>query len=265
MARQQSSSELAGSLAATLTASLPQARAPLSSVSQNSGLLDVRALYAETLGEVMRRTRSDARPNGRARSGNEASGSGLRAAGERGTARSLEAGARGRIANRDWVPPGGPPVWGHGPAPVVVGSARPAWPRAARGSPPVRPFEPDVAFPIVLAKAAQQATARRPRGLGWFGVAVAWLATVTMGASMATAVPGHALTRLRAGALGVKAETTGLPAASPAMDAPSIAATPVALLPAPVLPAPIGSVTSPAAKVAPLVTASPAPAIATQA
>src|ERR1700722_2707912 len=61
MARQQSNSELAGSLAATLTPSVPRVSAQRFRANQNSGLFDMSALYAETLDDVLRRTRSDAR------------------------------------------------------------------------------------------------------------------------------------------------------------------------------------------------------------
>jgi hypothetical protein len=203
MARQQSSTELAGSLAATLTPPAPGTSAQPFSTTENSGLLDVRALYAETLDEVMRRTRSDARLVSLAR------------------------------------------------------TAQPTWSRAARWSPPARPFEPEVAAPFALTKAPE---VRRSRGLGWFGVAVAWLATVTMGASIATTLPGHALTRLRMGRAATIATTPPLQETHSATLAPSVLPVAAVIPPAAVMSSPFAPAVSPALPAVPL--ASPARAIA---
>ena len=141
MARQQSNTDLAGSLAATLTPRVPRASAQPLPSRQNSGLFDVGALYAEALDEVLRRTRSDAR----------------------------------------LLP--------------LTRAAQATWPRAAGWPQPVLhpAFEAEV--PIEF---ADFSAAPRPRGLGWFGIAVAWLATVTTGALIATTLPGHAIAHMHA-------------------------------------------------------------------
>jgi hypothetical protein len=68
-----------------------------------------------------------------------------------------------------------------------------------------------------------------PYGIGWFGVFVTWLATMTLGALSSTGLPAHITAR---------AHIAGLAAAisSPA-SAPSQLALPVAVSPAPVAPA----------------------------
>jgi hypothetical protein len=216
MARQQSSSELAGSLAATLTPSAPRASEPPPHVSEdeNSGLFDVGALYAETFNEVMRRARSDARLGS------------------------------------------------------LVRAALPAAPAAARWSRPAPAFEPPPSTWPVPIELTIPVEAPRSRGLGWFGVAVAWLATVTMGASIATTVPGHALTRLRTGV-----PVTAVATSAPHSQAGSLPTAPLpvtagAVMPAPVMPAvvmpvPVAPVPSPA--LAPLAMASSERPIAAQA
>jgi hypothetical protein len=206
MARQQSSSELAGSLAATLTPRVAATSTRLSRASQDSGLFDVRALYAETLDEVMRRTRSDARRVSLARAGQ----------------------------------PTRPPTT--------------AW------SPPARAFAPAVAAPFAFTRPPE---VLRSRGLGWFGVVVAWLATVTLGASIATTLPGHALTRLRLGPSSTTATTS--PQVPPlATVAPPVSAV-AAVSPAMVNPPPlVAPAASPAFSAAPSAWAAPARAIASQ-
>lgn len=141
MTRQQSSSDLAGSLAATLTPRVPQASARALRASQNSGLFDVGALYAEAFQQVARRARTDPRL-----------------------------------------------------AMPLARSAQPTWPAAARWPQPALsyPLEPEPSFEYL------DVAARPARGLGWFGVAVAWLATVTTAALIATSLPAHAPTHVRA-------------------------------------------------------------------
>jgi hypothetical protein len=173
MARQQSNTDLAGSLAATLTPRIPQAREMSFRAAQNSGLFDVGALYAEALDEVLRRTRSDVRL-----------------------------------------------------APLAR-AAQPTWPRAAGWSEPVVSFDFDAAVPVAFTRGV---AARSSRGIGWFGVAVAWLATVTMGASLATTLPGHALTHPKGAGWVVPATPAAPPAVSPSTL--PVAPVPVAALPA---------------------------------
>jgi hypothetical protein len=201
MARQQSSSELAGSLAATLTASAPRASEPPPHIrkNENSGLFDVGALYAETFNEVMRRARSDARLGS------------------------------------------------------LVRAARPAARAAARWPRPAPAFEPPhvAAVPIEVTIPVE---GPRSRGLGWFGVAVAWLATVTMGASIATTVPGHALTRLRAGV-----PAPAVPTPAPHSQAGSLPTAPLPVTAAAVMPAPVLPAVVMPAPIAPV--ASPSPAL----
>ncbi len=196
MARQQSNTELAGSLAATLTPALPKTREMSFRGAQNSGLFDVGALYAEAIDEVLRRTRSDVRL-----------------------------------------------------APLTR-AAQPTWPRAGGWSEPVVSFDFDAAVPIEF---TNKVAARSSRGIGWFGVAVAWLATVTMGASIATTLPGHSLTRLRLPASVLPAPPSPPPAASPSNS-------PVA--PVPVAAVANASPSSPGPTVVPLALVVAAPAVA---
>jgi hypothetical protein len=141
MTRQQSNSDLAGSLAATLTPRLPPASARALRASQNSGLFDVGALYAQAFQQVAHRARTDPRL-----------------------------------------------------AMPLARAAQATWPASARWPQPALsyPFEPEPSFEY------PDVGALPSRGLGWFGVAVAWLATVTMGALIATTLPAHAPTHVRA-------------------------------------------------------------------
>jgi len=211
MARQQSNTDLAGSLAATLTPALPKAREMSFRGGQNSGLFDVGALYAEALEEVLRRTRSDVRLAPLTRAAQ--------------------------------------PTWPRSPSLP----RRPSWPRSAGWGEPVVSFDLDEDVPVELGNAVE---ARPSRGIGWFGVAVAWLATVTMGASIATTLPGHALTRLRLPA-------SVLPA-PPAPPAPPAAASPwsPSVAPLPMAAVTGVSVSSPSPTVVPLTLVISAPAMA---
>ncbi len=73
-------------------------------------------------------------------------------------------------------------------------AAEPAWPLAARWPQPVLSFDLDE-VPIEF---AHSSAAPRSRGVGWFGVVVAWLATVTMASMIAIGLPAHAPTHWRA-------------------------------------------------------------------
>jgi hypothetical protein len=106
-------------------------------------------------------------------------------------------------------------------------AAQPTWPRAGGWSEPVVSFDFDAAVPIEF---TNKVAARSSRGIGWFGVAVAWLATVTMGASMATTLPGHALTHGKVAGWVVPAAPETPPAVSP--SSLPVAPVPVVALPA---------------------------------
>ena len=124
MARQDSNSELAGQLAASLTPRVDHVlTAPRQ--AQNSGLFDVGALYAEAFAQVAQRARVQAQ----------------------------------RL-----------------PLPR---SAQTTWPRATTVHEQPTLTERWIDLPIAFGESVE---APRSRGLGWFGVAVAWLATVTTGA-----------------------------------------------------------------------------------
>jgi hypothetical protein len=202
MARQQSNLDLAGSLAATLTPRAPPATAQPFRASQNSGLFDVGALYAQAFQQVASRTRSDPRLK-----------------------MPLV-----RAAQAAW--------------PVV---AQPAWPVAQHWPQPELSYALEGEEPIEVAEIAH-----RSRGLGWFGVAVAWLATVTTSALIATTLPAHAPTHVRA------LPVAAVAAPSPPANAPTVATPPI-VAPAP-LPA-IPTVPLSAIPVA-MVQAAPAPAAA---
>jgi hypothetical protein len=143
MARQDSNSELAGSLGASLTPRVEHVPLPPRGV-QSSGLFDVGALYAEALDQVMARARAQTRllPLSRA-------------------------------------------------AQITLPRAA-AWPAMGHSV--------DLDEPIDFTRAFAPA---RSVGLGWFGVAVAWLATVTTAALVAIALPAHtrAAPRGHAGAI----------------------------------------------------------------
>jgi hypothetical protein len=208
MARQQSNIDLAGSLAATLTPRAPQSSAQPLRASQNSGLFDVGALYAEAFQQVASRTRSDPR---------------LRL-------------PLARAAQPAWPVVAAQPAW-----PVA---AEPTWPVAEQWPHPMLSYALEGEDPIAYA-----GTSHRSRGLGWFGVAVAWLATVTTSALVATTLPAHAPTHVRALPAVVAA-----PAPPPVVSAPTLASPPlVAPAPLPVIPTiplsaiPVVAVPAPAA------------------
>ena len=152
MARQDSSSELAGRLGATLTPRMDHAGAP-SRTKESSGLFDMGALYTEALGQVMRRARGE-----------------------------VHLAPLARASRLPWPPP---EPWAD--APRWPGSASAGRPSVALRD---RELDYDLAVDII-----DGFTSPRPLGLGWFGVAVAWLATVTIGAILATTVPAHAFPR----------------------------------------------------------------------
>ena len=222
MARQQSNTELAGSMAATLTPSVRDVSvAQTSRGSENSGLFDVGALYAEALGEVMQRTRTDPRlmPLARAQPAWPT------------VARATQP-AWPTVARA--TQPASPPL---------ARAAQPAWPLATRWPEPVLSFDLDE-DPIEFMEIS---VARRSQGLGWFGVAVAWLATVTTGALIAIGLPAHAPTHARSAA--VSAAVIVVPAA------PLAASPPVVLSAAapPVVAAALVATQLPAAPVVPVV------------
>jgi hypothetical protein len=223
MARQQSSSELAGTLAATLTPSVPHVSAQRFRANQNSGLFDVGALYAETLDDVLRRTRADARLAPLARAAREPS-----IASHARDAQSL-----GRIAQ----------PFGR-PALPFARSAEPAWPLATRGPQPVLWI--DVEAEAVPIEFIDFAAAPRPRGLGWYGVAVAWLATITTAAMIAISLPGHVVTHARAGLIPIVAATP-----APTSTPPVTASAPVLAMSPPVVPAAVPVWSLPVAAAAP--------------
>jgi hypothetical protein len=111
--------------------------------------------------------------------------------------------------------------------------------------------------PIDLAEAFPR---RRSHGLGWFGIAVAWLATVTIGGTLATTVPAHAFTRSHVHVISM----VGASAAPAALvvPAPDVAWTAVPVA------EPARAVEPPVARtppvVAPVAAAAPPVAVATQ-
>jgi hypothetical protein len=169
MTRQQSNMDLAGSLAATLTPRVTRADSQPVRASQNSGLFDVGALYAEAFQQVALRTRSDPR---------------LR------------------------MP--------------LARAAQATWPATTRWPQPVLSYAPDPEIPIDPVEAFSY----RPRGLGWFGIAVAWLATITTSALIATTLPAHAPTHARA--LAAVAAVLATPAAASVASPPRPPTPPVA-------------------------------------
>jgi hypothetical protein len=195
MARQDTNSDLAGRLVASLTPRVTRSGAP-SRREQNSGLFDMGALYTEALDQVMHRARNEVHLVPLVRS-----------------------------SRLPWAPA----------SPWPVERSLPQFPRALAPE-----LEMDV--PVEFASAFE---APRSRGLGWFGVAVAWLATVTIGAILAISVPAHAFPRSRVRV--VAAMTTPVPAAPGLATAPAAAwtAVPVALA-APAIPvAPVVPVVPP--------------------
>ncbi|MGO9836236.1 MAG: hypothetical protein ACLP1X_18705 [Polyangiaceae bacterium] len=187
MTTQDSESELAGRLGASLTPRVPRITVQ-QRVEQNSGLFDVGALYAASVEQVMRRA---------------------------------------RVAQ--------PPVFGIAgvaqPAPVALPSAWGA--NAARVQ---RVQQEEIDLDLFLG---------RSRGVGWFGVAVAWMATTALGATIATTVPAHTLARGHASAPVVAA--TAPAAITPATAAAAFAAPP------PVVSAPPAEAPSVAVAAAPAV------------
>jgi hypothetical protein len=190
MARQDSNSELAGSLGASLTPRVEHLPLPLRGV-QSSGLFDVGALYAEALDQVMARARAQTRllPLSRA-------------------------------------------------AQITLPRAAP-WPAQGRSL--------DLDEPIDFTRAFAPA---RSVGLGWFGVAIAWLATVTTAALVAIALPAHTRAAPRGtGTIVVVVPPSPAPVVERvAPAAPAIAA--LAIAPTPVVAAPTTPLALPAAPAA---------------
>jgi hypothetical protein len=188
MTTQDSESELAGRLGASLTPRVPRITVQQRG-EQNSGLFDVGALYAASVEQVMRRA---------------------------------------RVAQ--------PPVFGIAgvaqPAPVALPST---WGATAARVQRVQVEEIDIDLFL-----------GRSRGVGWFGVAVAWLATTALGATIATTVPAHTVARGHAPALVVAATA---PAVAPPTAVMALAAPP------PAVSAPVAETPSVAVAVAPAVAA----------
>jgi hypothetical protein len=217
MARQDTNSDLAGRLGASLTPRVTRSGVP-SRREQNSGLFDMGALYTEALDQVMHRARNE-----------------------------VHLAPLARSSRLPWAPA----------SPWPVERSLPQFPRALAPE-----LEMDV--PVEFASAFE---APRSRGLGWFGVAVAWLATVTISAILAMSVPAHAFPSSR---VRVVAATTPVVAAPPGLAAAPAAAwtaVPVALA-APAIPVaaalPVASPPpAPIATVAPRRVMRPTPAPAT--
>jgi len=107
-----------------------------------------------------------------------------------------------------------PPVLG------VVGVARPF-----PGS-PIRPWAPAPARELVASVIdPEPEPVVRARGVGWFGVAIAWLATAAIGAAAATMVPAHSVTIFR-GHAPLPVAPAIVPVATPAAPVPAVAVTP---------------------------------------
>jgi hypothetical protein len=176
MARQDSSSDLAGRLGASLTPRMNRSTAT-SQRERNSGLFDMSALYTEALDQVMRRARTE-----------------------------VHLAPLARAPRLPW-PPISPPESGY-----------------------PRPLAPELEMEVPLDFGDPfAAPRRRGRGLGWFGIAVAWLATVTIGAVLATTVPAHAFPRsnVRAAIAAASAATKASPSESALVVAPAAAWTAV--------------------------------------
>jgi|HubBroStandDraft_1064217.scaffolds.fasta_scaffold84056_2 hypothetical protein len=195
MTTQDSESELAGRLGASLTPRVPRITVQQRG-EQNSGLFDVGALYAASVEQIMRRA---------------------------------------RVAREQ------PPVFG------VAGVAQPA--SVALPAPwvaaPTRAHEEDLDLDALFLV--------RPRGIGWFGVAVAWLATTAIGATIAMTVPAHTVARSHAPELVVAAvPPVALPApTTPAPPLAVVATPPAVASPVAVVVAPAVTAKKPIVVVAP--------------
>jgi len=143
MARQDSRTDLAGRLGASLT---PRVSTASSQRERNSGLFDMSALYTEAFDQVMRRARAE-----------------------------VHLAPLARAPRLPWPPPASPGL---------------------SDSRDLRPLAPELEMDVPVDFGDPFAVRRsRGRGLGWFGIAIAWLATVTIGAVLATTVPAHAFPR----------------------------------------------------------------------
>jgi hypothetical protein len=189
MTTNDSESELAGKLGASLTPRVPRITTQHRG-EQSSGLFDLGALYAASVDQVMKRAR---------------------------TVREQ------------------PPVVGIAEiAPPVSESPLAPWPGALVGQQAaVADFEAD----------AESEPRLRARGIGWFGIVVAWFAVAGIGAVVATMLPAHTFARGRA----------PVPAA--------VAVAPVAVTaPPPTLPTSLPSTVSPVPAAAKPIAATPEPA-----
>ena len=228
MARHDSNSDL-GRLAATLTPRVSRPPAP-PRASQSSGMFNVSALYAQVASQNVSLTypapSSPTRPT--------------------------------QVARPDARPVSVAPVQAVLPAPVAR-PGRPSWPRVMGWPEPISYGDHEVRIveidePLASGIAIERidlesdrdapfqriASPARSLGLGWYGVAVAWLATVTLGGIMATSLPAHALPRARTVTPAILATSLVV---APAMVA--VAPTVSSLAPAAVLAAPLGAAVGP--------------------
>ena len=131
--------------------------------------------------------------------------------------------------------------------PPVLGIARitvPAPTSPIHSWPPIPVIRqaPSVRQEIVIELDPEPEPVPRVRGVGWFGVAVAWLATTALGVTVATTVPAHVTAR-------GSAAGSALATAAPVVVAPVALAT--ALAGIPVAPIPTAA-TAPSQPVAPV-------------
>jgi hypothetical protein len=115
-----------------------------------------------------------------------------------------------------------------------------AWTRAPD---PRRAIEIDLTGGLELEQPARIA---RARGVGWFGVAVAWLATAALGATVATSLPAHTVPRV-APAMAVVATAPVMASAPPPAEPPSQVAASTAIAVTTLPPAAVQSTLPPGA------------------
>ncbi|MGH7438754.1 MAG: hypothetical protein ACRENE_23955 [Polyangiaceae bacterium] len=191
MMRQPSESEtqVAGKLAASLTPRI--VAMPVVRGEQNSGMVDVRALYESSMEQALRR------------------------------AEQAESAARAERAKRAAMAAQVAHAQQQAQAAVAYATSR----RQARPA-AYEDRTPEVYEDVDLAGEYMVIPGVVPRGrIGWFAVAVAWLATASLAAGVATMVPAHGLKRVLAPVAAAPAPAQA-PIVAPVVAAPVAKADP---------------------------------------
>ncbi|HEX3771964.1 MAG TPA: hypothetical protein VHV30_13905, partial [Polyangiaceae bacterium] len=225
MVGRQSSHDFSGPLG-SLTPRVPSSSGSPQS-GHDSGFFDVDILYTEALGQVMHRAQTDSHLSGLSRSkkshapwwpastyvGKDDGSFAAPPSPSYAAPPPLPSYAAPPPLLPSRVPPpqvqsrvAPPPLPSYAappPFPSYAAPLAPSYVRSSYAPPPVRTtpshvpvaYAPRALAPLLEVDEDVEIFVPYGRGLGWFGIAVAWLATMTLGATLATSVPAHAYTR----------------------------------------------------------------------